>query len=132
MRTRASRLKRQHGLSLVCVDYLQLVAARSRFGGDSRVQEVSEVTQGLKALAKELDVPVLAMSQLSRAVEQREDKRPLLSDLRESGSIEQDADVVMFIYREDYYLGRQQPQPKAGEDEATRNSVNGLNTGMKG
>ena len=117
LRTRARRLKRQHGLSLVCVDYLQLVRPSTRAGSDNRVQEVSEVTQGLKALAKELDVPVLAMSQLSRAVEQREDKRPLLSDLRESGSIEQDADVVMFIYREDYYLARQAPQPKAGENE---------------
>ncbi len=115
LRTRARRLKRQHGLSLVVVDYLQLVRPTARTNADNRVQEVSEVTQGLKALAKDLDVPVLALSQLSRAVEQREDKRPLLSDLRESGSIEQDADVVMFLYREDYYLQRQEPQPKAGE-----------------
>jgi len=118
LRTRARRLKRQHGLSLVVVDYLQLVRPSTRSGSDSRVQEVSEVTQGLKALAKELDVPVLALAQLSRAVEQREDKRPLLSDLRESGSIEQDADVVMFLYREEYYLERQEPQPKAGENES--------------
>jgi len=118
LRTRARRLKRQHGLSLVVVDYLQLVRPSTRAGSDSRVQEVSEVTQGLKALAKELDVPVLALSQLSRAVEQREDKRPLLSDLRESGSIEQDADAVLFLYREEYYLERQEPQPKAGENEA--------------
>ena len=117
LRTRARRLKRQHGLSLIVVDYLQLVRPSGRTNADNRVQEVSEVTQGLKALAKELDAPVLALSQLSRAVEQREDKRPLLSDLRESGSIEQDADVVMFLYREDYYLQRQEPQPKAGEAE---------------
>jgi len=117
LRTRARRLKRQHGLSLVIVDYLQLVRASSRSMGDNRVQEVSEVTQGLKALAKELDVPVIACSQLSRAVEQREDKRPLLSDLRESGSIEQDADIVLFLYREEYYQSRLQPQTKADETE---------------
>ena len=118
LRTRARRLKRQHGLSFVIVDYLQLVRPSGRSNNDNRVQEVSEVTQGLKALAKELDVPVVAASQLSRAVEQREDKRPMLSDLRESGSIEQDADIVMFLYREDYYLARQEPQPKTGEDES--------------
>ncbi|MBC6440324.1 MAG: replicative DNA helicase [Rhodospirillales bacterium] len=117
LRTRARRLKRRHGLSLVIIDYLQLVRPSGRSSGENRVQEVSEVTQGLKALAKELDVPVIACSQLSRAVEQREDKRPLLSDLRESGSIEQDADIVMFLYREEYYLQRQQPQPKADENE---------------
>jgi replicative DNA helicase len=102
IRTRARRLKRQHGLGLVIVDYLQLVDAVRR-RQDNRVQEVSEITRGLKALAKELDVPVLALSQLSRAVEQRQDKHPQLSDLRDSGTIEQDADVVMFIYREEYY-----------------------------
>ncbi|MEM7124566.1 MAG: replicative DNA helicase [Pseudomonadota bacterium] len=118
LRTRARRLKRQHGLSFIIVDYLQLVRPSARAGSDNRVQEVSEVTQGLKALAKELNVPVVACSQLSRAVEQREDKRPLLSDLRESGSIEQDADIVMFLYREDYYLARQEPQAKVGEDES--------------
>ncbi len=108
LRTRARRLKRQHGLSLIVVDYLQLLGASgSRY--DNRVLEISEITRGLKTLAKELSVPVLALSQLSRAVEQREDKRPQLSDLRESGSIEQDADVVLFIYREEYYLSRQQP-----------------------
>jgi replicative DNA helicase len=109
LRTRARRLKRMHNLKLLVVDYLQLVRGSGQRAQDNRVQEVSEITQGLKAIAKELDIPVLALSQLSRAVEQREDKKPLLSDLRESGSIEQDADVVMFIYREEYYLSRQEP-----------------------
>ncbi len=109
LRTRARRLKRTQNLGMIVVDYLQLVRPSSSGNGNNRVQEVSEITQGLKAIAKELNVPVIALSQLSRAVEQREDKRPLLSDLRESGSIEQDADVVMFIYREEYYLGRSQP-----------------------
>ena len=103
LRTRARRLKRMHGLGLLIVDYLQLLAPSGKGRQENRVQEVSEITRGLKTLAKELDVPVLALSQLSRAVEQREDKRPQLADLRESGSIEQDADVVMFIYRDDYY-----------------------------
>ncbi len=110
LRSRARRLKRTHGLGLIIVDYLQLVRPGGRSSPDNRVQEISEITQSLKALAKELNVPVLALSQLSRAVEQREDKRPLLSDLRESGSIEQDADVVMFIYREEYYLERKEPR----------------------
>ena len=104
---RARRLKRIHGLDLLIVDYLQLVRPDST--KDSRVNEVSEITQGLKALAKELQIPVLALSQLSRQVENREDKRPQLADLRESGSIEQDADVVMFIYREEYYKEREKP-----------------------
>src|SRR5581483_10628217 len=107
---RARRLKRQHGLGLLVVDYLQLLAGSARRAQEGRVQEVGEITTGLKALAKELNVPILALSQLSRAVEAREDKRPQLSDLRESGSIEQDADVVMFVYREEYYLERMKPQ----------------------
>ena len=104
---RARRLKRTHGLDALFVDYLQLVRPVS--SKDSRVNEVSEITQGLKAIAKELDIPVVALSQLSRQVEQRDDKRPQLSDLRESGSIEQDADVVMFVFREEYYKEREKP-----------------------
>ena len=104
LRTRARRLKRQKGIGMVIVDYLQLLQGTGRNGHENRVQEISEISRGLKTLAKELDVPVLGLSQLSRAVEQREDKRPQLSDLRESGSIEQDADIVLFIYREDYYV----------------------------
>ena len=107
---RARRLKRQVGLDLIVVDYLQLVTGGEGAKLDNRVQEVSMITQGLKALAKELAVPVLALSQLSRQVENREDKRPQLSDLRESGSIEQDADMVMFVYRESYYVGRAEPR----------------------
>ena len=118
LRTRARRLKRQHGLALLVVDYLQLVSGTRNARNESRVQEISEITRGLKTLAKELDVPVVALSQLSRAVENREDKRPQLADLRESGTIEQDADVVMFIYREEYYLDRQEPSQRADEDGA--------------
>ena len=113
LRTRARRLKRQHGLDLIIVDYLQLLSASSMRRNDNRVQEVSEITRGLKTLAKELDVPVVALSQLSRNVESRTDKRPQLADLRDSGSIEQDADVVIFIYREEYYLERGTEQERA-------------------
>jgi replicative DNA helicase len=118
LRTRARRLKRQQGLGLIVIDYLQLLrpSAQAR-AMENRVQEVSDITRGLKAIAKELDVPVLACAQLSRAVEQREDKRPMLSDLRESGSIEQDADVVMFIFREEYYLSRSEPSRRPEESE---------------
>ncbi len=110
LRTRARRLLRTQGrLDLVVIDYLQLMRPPPSARSENRVQEISEITRGLKALAKELDVPVLALSQLSRAVEQREDKRPQLADLRESGSIEQDADVVMFVYRDEYYRAREEP-----------------------
>jgi len=127
---RARRIKRLFGLSLVVVDYIQLMRSPGLNNRcENRVQEVSEITQGLKALAKELKVPVLALSQLSRAVESRDDKKPQLSDLRESGSIEQDADVVMFVYREAYYL--ENKQPKLGsiehaEWQSKMNDVNGL------
>jgi replicative DNA helicase len=115
---RARRLKRQRGLGLIVVDYLQLLAGSSRKAAEGRVQEVTEITVGLKALAKELDVPIIALSQLSRQVENREDKRPQLSDLRESGSIEQDADVVLFVYREEYYLQRLMPAEGSPEFQA--------------
>lgn len=113
---RARRLKRTHGLDVLIIDYLQLVRPSS--AKDSRVNEVSEITQGLKAIAKELDIPVIALSQLSRQVESRDDKRPQLSDLRESGSIEQDADVVMFVYREEYYVEREKPSEDRLEEMA--------------
>ncbi len=117
LRTRARRLKRLvPALGLIVIDYLQLLHGMAK-GSDNRVQEVSEITRGLKGLAKELEVPVLALSQLSRAVESREDKHPQLSDLRESGSIEQDADVVMFVYREEYYHARSEPARRADEGE---------------
>ena len=112
---RARRLKRRLGLELIVIDYLQLMTTSGKKKTDNRVQEITEITMGLKALAKELEVPVLALSQLSRAVEQRDNKRPMLSDLRESGSIEQDADVVMFVYREEYYLKAQEPPPGTPE-----------------
>jgi replicative DNA helicase len=112
---RARRLKRQRGLDLLVIDYVQLLAGSSKRANDSRVQEVTEITTGLKALAKELNVPIIALSQLSRQVESRDDKRPQLSDLRESGSIEQDADVVLFVFREEYYLKNR--KPKEGTQE---------------
>jgi len=124
---RARRIKRLFGLDLIVVDYIQLMRASNT--KDGRVQEISEITQGLKAIAKELAVPVLALSQLSRAVEQRDDKKPQLSDLRESGSIEQDADVVMFVYRESYYLERKEPRPATVEHaewQAKMNDVSNL------
>ncbi len=124
LRTRCRRLQRQRGLDLIVVDYLQLMRPAAGTKPESRVLEISQITQGLKAIAKELAVPVIALSQLSRQVESREDKRPQLSDLRESGSIEQDADMVMFIYRDEYYLQQQEPKPIAfeGRDEADRQS----------
>jgi replicative DNA helicase len=117
LRTRARRLKRRHDVGFIVVDYLQLLQGTSK-SGDNRVQEISEISRGLKTLAKELNVPVLALSQLSRAVEQREDKRPQLSDLRESGSIEQDADMVWFVFREDYYVAAKEP----GDKESTQHT----------
>jgi len=114
MSNRARRIKRLFGLDLIVVDYIQLMQGTT-FNKDGRVQEISQITQGLKAVAKELSVPVLALSQLSRAVEQRDNHKPQLSDLRESGSIEQDADVVMFVYREAYYLERKEPRPATVE-----------------
>jgi replicative DNA helicase len=115
VRTRSRRLQRQFGLGLIVIDYLQLLRGSSASAQQSRVLEISEITRGLKALAKELSVPVLALSQLSRAVEQREDKRPQLSDLRESGTIEQDSDVVMFVFREEYYIERRMPSEGTSE-----------------
>jgi len=112
---RARKLKRQKGLDLLIVDYLQLLSGTGGKGSENRVQEITQITTGLKALAKELAVPIIALSQLSRQVEQREDKRPQLSDLRESGSIEQDADVVMFVFREEYYVERQKPREGTAE-----------------
>ena len=124
---RARRIKRLFGLDMIVVDYIQLMRAINT--KDGRVQEISEITQGLKAIAKELSVPVLALSQLSRAVEMRDDKKPQLSDLRESGSIEQDADVVMFVFREAYYLERKEPRPATVEHaewQAKMNEVSNL------
>jgi replicative DNA helicase len=114
---RARRLKRQKGLDLLVIDYIQLLAGSGKRGNDNRVQEITEITTSLKALAKELGVPIIALSQLSRQVENRDDKRPQLSDLRESGSIEQDADVVIFVYREEYYLAAKEPRPGTPEHE---------------
>ena len=110
---RARRMKREKNIGLIIIDYLQLVEPSRRH--ENRVQEITEVTKGLKSLAKELNIPIIALSQLSRGVDARDDKRPVLSDLRESGSIEQDADVVMFVYREEYYLANK--EPRAGTEE---------------
>ena len=124
---RARRIKRLYGLDMIVVDYIQLMRAPNN--RDGRVQEISEITQGLKAIAKELSIPVLALSQLSRAVEARDDKKPQLSDLRESGSIEQDADVVMFVFREAYYLEKKEPQPATvqhAEWQAKMNEISNL------
>ena len=114
IRSKARRLKSKHPeLGLIIVDYLQLMT--SGMSAENRVQEVSQISRSLKVLARDLDVPILALSQLSRAVEQRHDKRPILSDLRESGSIEQDADIVMFIYRDEYYNGEESEQQGLAE-----------------
>jgi len=121
LRARARRLKRLHDINLIIIDYLQLMSSSSNNRNDGRVQEISEITRGLKSIAKELNIPIIALSQLSRQVEQREDKRPQLSDLRESGTIEQDSDVVMFIYRESYYLERLEPIRKSEEDDMKYN-----------
>jgi len=117
LRARARRLKRIHDIDLIIIDYLQLMSGSQNVRNDGRVQEISEITRGLKAVAKELNIPIIALSQLSRQVEQREDKRPQLSDLRESGTIEQDSDVVMFIFRESYYLERMEPIKRPDENE---------------
>jgi len=122
LRTRARRLKRQRNIGFIVVDYLQLLQGTGKATDGNRVQEISEISRGLKTLAKELNLPVMALSQLSRQVEQRENKRPQLSDLRESGSIEQDADIVLFVYREEYYVNFQKPKEAsaaAGDDAAT-------------
>jgi replicative DNA helicase len=123
LRTRARRLKRQRGIDLIIVDYLQLLSGGGRSNESNRVQEISEISRGLKQLAKELHVPVIALSQLSRQVEARENKRPILSDLRESGSIEQDADLVLFVYREEYYVNFQKPTTPT-EDMSETDPVN--------
>jgi replicative DNA helicase len=119
---RARRLKRQKGLDVLVVDYIQLLQGSGK-RSDNRVQEVTEITTSLKALAKELNIPVIALSQLSRQVENRDDKRPQLSDLRESGSIEQDADVVMFVFREEYYLENKEPKAGTAEHEKWRTEM---------
>ncbi len=119
--SRSRRLKRTSGLGLIIIDYIQLIQGSKASEGQGRVQEVSNITRGLKSIAKELNVPILALSQLSRAVEQREDKRPILADLRESGSIEQDADVVMFVYREEYYLDKSEPSQRENENQESFN-----------
>ena len=123
IRTRARRLKRKSGLDLIILDYLQLVNGESKKINDNRVQEISDITRGLKTIAKEFDIPVVALSQLSRKVEDREEKRPQLADLRESGSIEQDADLVVFLYREEYYLARTEPPEGTDKHEIWTNKM---------
>ena len=123
IRTRARRIKRKLGLDLIILDYLQLVNGESKKTNDNRVQEISDITRGLKAVAKELDIPVIALSQLSRKVEDREEKRPQLADLRESGAIEQDADLVVFLYREEYYLARTEPPEGTEKHEMWTNKM---------
>ncbi|WP_455478471.1 replicative DNA helicase [Bartonella sp. B10] len=123
---RARRLKRQHGLDVLIIDYIQLMTSNSKRSSESRVQEITEITTGLKALAKELNVPIIALSQLSRQVESRTDKRPQLSDLRESGSIEQDADVVLFVYREEYYFKNEEPKIGSPEHQQWRDKMDEL------
>jgi replicative DNA helicase len=123
---RARRLKRQRGLDLIVVDYLQLMQGSSRRAQEGRVQEITEITTNLKALAKELNVPILALSQLSRQVENRDDKRPQLSDLRESGSIEQDADVVLFVFRQEYYLMNKEPRPGTAEHQQWQSEMDSV------
>ena len=125
MSNRSRRIKRLFGLDLIVVDYIQLMKS-GNIRNDGRVQEISEITQGLKALAKQLNVPVLALSQLSRQVEQRDDKKPQLSDLRESGSIEQDADVVMFVFREAYYLEKKEPNTGSIEHAEWRTKMDDI------
>src|SRR6185312_7037476 len=120
---RARRLKRQRGLDVLVIDYIQLLQGSQRKANESRVQEVTEITTNLKALAKELNVPIVALSQLSRQVENRDDKRPQLSDLRESGSIEQDADVVLFVFREEYYLQNKEPKPGTAEHQTWQSEM---------
>ncbi|ARS27110.1 replicative DNA helicase [Sphingomonas sp. KC8] len=131
LRTRARRLKRQRGIDMIVVDYLQLLQGSGNSRDGNRVQEISEISRGLKQLAKELHVPVIALSQLSRAVEQRENKRPMLSDLRESGSIEQDADIVWFVYREEYYINFEKPKEASVEVGDDAGSVAAFDAWMK-
>ena len=128
MSNRARRIKRLFGLDMIVVDYIQLMSGSLNNRNDGRVQEISQITQGLKAIAKELSIPVIALSQLSRQVEQRDNHKPLLSDLRESGSIEQDADVVMFVYRESYYLENKEPKAATVEHAEWQAKMNEIST----